>query len=155
MFGVFVSVRKAHHHPPSTPQPPALPCPGLAPPPQEAPLEAFLANLTDSLALPAGAFSLGALQEAPPSTADLAVAEAGSGATRRLAQAQAEAAAEAAPAGAPTYLTATISLDPESAADLAGSGQFSAAWMQAALDAAAAQQGSASPVQLEGGEVTR
>lgn len=132
-------------------------------PPQEAPLESFLANLTDSLALPLGAVTLDALQEAAPSTADLAVAEAGgtaagtasdSGATRRLAQAQAEAAGKAAPAGSPTYLTATVSLDPEAAAEAGEGAQFSAAWMQAALAVAVAQQ-QAGPVQLEGGDVTR
>ena len=128
------------------------------PPKQEAPIEAFLANLTDSLALPPGAVTLGSLQEAAPSTADLAVAEAGgtpAGATRRLAQAQAQAAAgKAAPAGSPTYLTATVSLDPEAAAGAGEGAQFSAAWMQAALADAVAQQ-QAGPVQLEGGDVAR
>ena len=141
---------------------PARPCPALPtvrfPPKQEAPIEAFLANLTDSLALPPGAVTLGSLQEAAPSTADLAVAEAGgtpAGATRRLAQAQAQAAAgKAAPAGSPTYLTATVSLDPEAAAEAGEGAQFSAAWMQAALADAVAQQ-QAGPVQLEGGDVAR
>lgn len=149
-------------------------CPSA--PAQEAPLEDFLSNLTATLQLPAGAITLDSLHEAAaPATGDLAVSEAAPG--RRLMDAEkevqqrreeaakqrgqqeqqafstAEAGQKPAPAGAPTLLTATVSLQPESAAE--SGAPFSAAWMDAALSEVEAQQSADAPVQLEAATVVR
>lgn len=133
---------------------------------QEAALDTLLANLTQALQLPAGALTLDSLQEAPPSTSDLAVSEAQAQEQARrlvrllLAEAQPQqgaggkagqqkdkvAAAADKQQGSPLYLTATVSLGPDSAAD--SGGQFSAAWMEAALGQVAAEQPADDPVQL-------
>ena len=54
----------------------------------------------------------------------------------------------------PVTLTATITLEPDAAAEGDG-GPFSAAWFEAALVAAAAQQSPAAPVQLGGAQAGR
>ena len=148
----------------------------LAPSPlQEAALEEFLGNLTQALQLPAGALSLDSLQAAAPSTSDLAVSEAqaqeqahrlarlllaeaqlqqGAGGKAgqpkdgaAAATAKEQQAAAAKQQGSPMYLTATVSLGPDSAAE-SGDGQFSAAWIEAALGQVAAEQPADDPVQL-------
>lgn len=111
-----------------------------------------MGNLTQTLQLPAGAITLDSLQEAAPSTSQLAVSEA-AGTRRLLRLLLADQPAAKQTAGTPTYLTATVSLDPDSAAE--SGGQFSAAWLEASLAQVAAQQEAGAPVQLEGASVTR
>lgn len=128
------------------------------------------------LQLPAGAITLDSLHEAaPPATGDLAVSEAAPGrrlldsdqevrqrlverrqeAAKQLEQAfsTTEADQKSAPAGPPTLLTATVSLQPDSAAE--SGPPFSAAWMDAALSEVEAQQSADAPVQLEQATVVR
>lgn len=117
-------------------------CSAPAHPPlvQEAALETLLANLATTLQLPAGALGLDSLSEVAPPTSELAV----SSGTRRLT------AAGKATSG-PVYLTATLTLDPDATAEADGGAQFSAAWLDAELRQAAAEQPSDAPVQLASG----
>ena len=89
------------------------------------------------LQVPAAALSLESLQVAGSSTSALAISSASSAAApsgRRLEQTSSVAAAS----GSPVTLVATLSLDPQVAAE-SGS-PFTAAWTQAALEQAAADQ---------------
>lgn len=143
--------------------------------PQESALNDFLGNLTEALQLPEGALTLDSLQAAPPSTSDLAISEAQGKAARLLLAAEAQPkqqgkpttaagnateegaevdAAAAKQQGGPMYLTATVALSPDAAAE--SGGQFSAAWMSAALGQVVAEQPADSPVRLgTNNQVTR
>ena len=174
--GLPSPVRTGCHAAPRTPDvaiAPPLPL-------QESALNAFLGNLSEALLLPEGSITLDSLQETAPSTSDLAISEAQSKErSLRLARLllaepkpqqqgkpaaaagnvtqgeEAEAAAAAAKQqGGPMYLIATVSLSPEAAAE--SGGQFSAAWMSAALGQVVAEQPADSPVQLgTNNQVTR
>lgn len=140
-------------------------------------MEEFLGNLTAALQLPPGSIRIDLLQQAPPSTSKLEVSEASARRLLRLllAEAQQEGAQQqkgaqqgkpqqkpaappaqqpapqqgkpaAAAATQPLALTVTVSLDPEAAAD--SGGEFSAAWMEAALQQVAASRPADAPVQL-------
>jgi len=113
---------------------------------QEAPLEATLANLTAALQLPSGALALDSLSKSEAPTSELAVSSSSADKRRLLADDKAQA--------GPTYLTASISLDPDASAE-GDSCQFSAAYMEAALSQAAAAQGASDPVRLVGGSTVQ
>ena len=119
---------------------PALPCL------QEAPLEAFLANLTDAMQLPPGALTLDSLQQAGASTADLAISSSSTGAKRLLL------AGGGKPQTGPVHLTATLTRYPDSAEAAGGDAPLSAAWMEAVLGQVIAEQPASDPVQLDGVE---
>ena len=123
---------------------PALPaCPVL----QEAPLEAFLANLTDALQLPPGSLTLDSLQQAGASTSDLAISSSSATGTKRLLLA-----GGGKPQTGPVHLTATLTLYPDSAEAAGGDAQLSGAWMDAVLGQVIAEQPASDPVQLDGVE---
>jgi hypothetical protein len=133
------------------------------PHPQEAPLEALLADLSDLLQLPPGSLSPDALQAAAPTDAPGALAVASADGGKRLLLAAPPVAGGSGPAqGAkqgsageqPLLLTATVVLEPDSA-EASGS-PFSAALAEAALlAAAAAASPGASPVRLSGAAAGR
>lgn len=102
---------------------------------QEKPLDALLANLTGALHLPEGSLAPDTLVEVPPPTSQLAVS---SGDRRLLVAGK--------PQSGPVYLTATLTLDPDLAAESEGA-QFSAAWMDAVLSQLAGQS-AGGPVRL-------
>ena len=119
------------------------------PPPccvQEDALTTFFGNITEALELPADAISVTSLQQAGNPTGGLAVSSAPSGGSRRLLVTSSSGGAKL--SSAPLYLMATFSIPPSAAADAGG--QFSASWMQAALEQASADQPDNDPVQLTG-----
>ncbi|KAL4459030.1 hypothetical protein ABPG75_013895 [Micractinium tetrahymenae] len=110
---------------------------------EERPLDALLANLTAALQLPEGSLSPDSLAEVPAPTSQLAVS---SGARRLLVADK--------PQSGPVYLTASLTLDPDTASESEGA-QFSAAWMDAVLSQLAGQSAGGSVRLVEGTSVQR
>jgi hypothetical protein len=128
---------------------------------QEAPLEALLANLTDTWGLPPGSLSIDDLQPANQNAdGTVAIASEGSPGPKRLLLSSAAASnSQAQPAKAagqgPLMLTTTVTIDPEAVAGQDSGVPLSAASVQAALVAAIAAQGLDAPVALDGAQAAR